>query len=169
MVFSPRRLPRAAFFLWLAIKEKLGTQDRLYHPDPSILCLLCGACLETHNHLFFECPATKQIWARVLHKGNISAPDTSWKERVRWMTLKWKGNMLSDNTNKLCLSISVYQIWKERNLRFHTNSMRTTEEIYCSILEQVRLKLSTFRCLEENQINRAIQTIWNLPDGIFDR
>ena len=168
LVWFLERHPRAAFILWLAVQEKLGTQDRLYNPAPGILCLLCGACLETHNHLFFECLATKQIWERVLIKADISVPDSPWKERVGWMSLKWKGKTLSHNISKLCLSISVYQIWKERNLRFHTNSMRSTDDIYCCILEQVRLKLSTFRCMEDNLTNRATQSIWNLPDSIFE-
>ena len=86
LVWFHGRLPRAAFFLWLPVKGKLGTQDRLFQPVPGILCLFCGACLETHDHLFFACPATKQIWARILHKGNFSTPDLPWKELVCWMT-----------------------------------------------------------------------------------
>ena len=167
LVWFPGRFPRAAFFLWLAVKEKLGTQDRLYLPAPGVLCLLCGTCLETHDHLFFECPATKQIWTRVLHKGNVMAPSLPWKEMVSWMTKWWNGNTFSTITKKLCIAITVYQIWKERNTRFHSNSICTTEAVYCAILEQVRVKLATFRRVEDNQRNRSLQTIWNLPDCIF--
>ena len=166
LVWFKGRLPRAAFFLWLVVKEKLGTQDRLFHPVPGILCLFCGACLETHEHLFFECTVIKQIWTRILHKGNFSTPDLPWKERVSWMATHWHGDFCSV-IKKLCLAISVYYIWKERNTRFHTNSTSSIEEVFCSIVEQVRMKLSTLRKVEDNPTNHYYQFLWNLPDGIF--
>ena len=37
------RIPKATFFLWLAVKKKLWTLERLFNPQPGILCLLCSA------------------------------------------------------------------------------------------------------------------------------
>ena len=158
--------PEQLFFLWLAVKEKLGTHDRLFHPAPGVLCLFCGVCLETHAHLFFECPVTKQIWIRILHKGNFSTPDLPWQELVSWMAVHWHGSFGSV-IKKLCLAISVYHLWKERNARFHTNSTTSIEEVFCSIAEQVRMKLLTLRRVEDNPTNRRYQVIWNLSNKIF--
>ena len=94
-------------------------------------------------------------------------PSLPWKELVSWMTLQWNSNTFSTITKKLSIAIIVYQIWKERNSRFHTNSLRTTEEVYYAISEQVRLKLTTFRRVQDSQTNRFLQTIWSLPDCIF--
>ena len=145
----------------------MGTQDCLFLPAPGVLCLFCGTCLETHEHLYFECATTKDIWTRILHKGNFYAPTVPWQEMVSWMVTHWQGNSLSTTIKKLCLAITVYQIWKERNSRFHTNSVTSTEEIYFSILEQVRLKLSTLTRVEDNQQNRTLQILWSLSDRIF--
>ena len=102
------RVPRTAFFLWLAVKERLGTQDSLFQPAISVLYLLCGACSETHDHLFFEFPTTKQIWARILHKGNFYTPNLPWKELVSCMATHWKGNSFSSITKKNCLARVLY-------------------------------------------------------------
>ena len=167
LIWFPGRVPSAAFFLWLAVKQRLGTQDRLFQPAPWVLYHLCGTCLETHDHLYFGCATTKQIWTRILHKGNFYTPNIPWKELVSWMATHWQGNSFSTTIKKLCLAITVYQIWKERNSRFHTNSVHTTEDLFCSISEQIRLKLSTFNHVEGNHQNRINQTLWSLSNRIF--
>ena len=53
LIWFSGHLPKAAFFLWLAVKKKLGTQDRIHNQVPGILYLLYGSQLETHDHLFF--------------------------------------------------------------------------------------------------------------------
>ena len=83
------------------------------------------------------------------------------------MYLQWGTNTFATVSKKLSIAITVYQIWKERNTRFHTDSQRTTEETFYAISEQIRLKLATLRRVEDNHRNRGIQHSWNLPDCIF--
>ena len=68
----PHCIPRHAIHLWLVIKEKLKTQDRLRLTDvgPNVdLNLLryplCDAVPDSHPHLFFECPFSLQVWLKV--------------------------------------------------------------------------------------------------------
>ncbi|KAJ6331428.1 hypothetical protein OIU76_009914 [Salix suchowensis] len=46
------RIPRHAFILWLAIKGRLRTMDRLYDHEGPRICKLCSLEDETHEHLF---------------------------------------------------------------------------------------------------------------------
>ncbi|GJV38923.1 sodium/hydrogen exchanger 6 [Tanacetum coccineum] len=65
-------IPRHAIHMWLVIKEKLKTQDRLRQWDvgPSIdlnllKCPLCDMVPDSHSHLFFECLFASQVWFQV--------------------------------------------------------------------------------------------------------
>ena len=61
LIWFPKAIPKCGSILWLAIRGRLGMQDRL-HIDPSNLtCLLCNRQLETHDHLFFNCSYAWQI------------------------------------------------------------------------------------------------------------
>ena len=140
----------------------------MYNLAPGILCLLCGVCLETHTHLFYDCPATRFVWTSILQKGGFHIPSLPWQELISWMSSNWRGNSFVNITKKMCLAISVYYIWKERNTRFHTNSTSTYDEILSTIVEHIRLKLSTFKNVKDNISNRQCQSCWNLSDKIFD-
>ena len=61
LIWFPGRIPKSAFFLWLAVKRKLGTQDRIHNIQSDAKCLLCGLEQETHNHLFFQCPQVNKF------------------------------------------------------------------------------------------------------------
>ena len=149
------------------MKKKLGTQDRIHNPIPGILCLLCGSQLETHEHLFFQCTASKQVWNLVQTKADIQVPVLPWDQLIVWLATNWKGNMLSMQIRKLCLSSMIYLLWRDRNQRFHTNSVSRLDEIALSIIEQVRLKLSTYRRVEASDLNKSHQGRLRLPDSIF--
>ena len=41
-VWFPKAIPKVAFILWLAIKNRLGTQDRLHIASSHPKCLLCN-------------------------------------------------------------------------------------------------------------------------------
>ena len=65
LIWFPGRIPKAAFCLWLAVKGRPQTQDRLYICDPSMKCLLCNSCMEDHEHLFFKCRVSSIVWRMV--------------------------------------------------------------------------------------------------------
>ncbi|KAL0378648.1 UNVERIFIED_CONTAM: hypothetical protein Sradi_3170300 [Sesamum radiatum] len=51
------KIPRHDFILWLALLERLTTMDRIWLGVHDPGCVLCGgATMETHEHLFFQCP-----------------------------------------------------------------------------------------------------------------
>ena len=84
LVWFPGLIPKAAFILWLAIRQRLGTQDRLRTPIPTG-CLFCIVQVESHKHLFFECPASSHIWSMVLAKSAISHNFLPWPDYILWL------------------------------------------------------------------------------------
>ena len=167
IVWFSGHYPKASFILWLAVKKKLGTQDRLYNLALDARCLLCNSQPETHDHLFFDCPFSSHVWSLVCQKGGFTSPRAPWEAFISWVSSNWKGNSLSHKIKKLCLAISIYMLWRERNNRFHTQRSKDIQEIALSIVVEVRLKLSTFINMTNTSGNRRLQESWDLPLSIF--
>nr|GEU74329.1 hypothetical protein [Tanacetum cinerariifolium] len=62
-------IPRHAFNMWLIFKQRLRTQDCLrsweVDTDLAVVCPLCETQPDSHEHLFFDCPFSQQVWSRV--------------------------------------------------------------------------------------------------------
>ena len=145
MVWNPGKIFKAYFYLWLAMRKKLGTHDRLFNIDPSIKCLFCSSQPEDHNHLFFNFVVSPQIWTRVQNNCGIQVPSLPWDILINWFANNWKDSSFSTKIRKLCLAATVYNIWFERNCRYYTNSCSCVAHIYATINELDRIKLSTMR------------------------
>ena len=79
LVWFPSTIPKATFILWLAIRKRLGTQDRLFLPSSNPSCLFCSTHIELHEHLFFECLVTSSIWEGVLLKCHSTYTSMPWE------------------------------------------------------------------------------------------
>ena len=70
--------------MWLVLEQRIVTWENLvkivFHV-PSI-CILCGICEETVNHLFADCNFTKEILSSVLKDLNCDGV--------------WEGGQVSD-------------------------------------------------------------------------
>ena len=126
LVWFPGRIPKAAFILWLAVRGRLGTLDRIHWSTYSPICFLCGSEQEIHEHLFFTYQASRHIWETVQEKGNFLVPSQQWESLTQWLAYNWRGNSFETRIRKLCIASTVYQIWKERNARLHINSHQGT-------------------------------------------
>ena len=56
-VWHPLAIPKCSFTLWLALKERLLTKDRMlrFHMHTDLECVLCNNAIESHHHLFGSC------------------------------------------------------------------------------------------------------------------
>lgn len=69
--------PRFSVTLWFALHGRLKTVDRLKFVDLPQTCLLCSDGEETHEHLFFACRKTKEVWQLVKNWLRISGSITT--------------------------------------------------------------------------------------------
>ncbi|KAK3189384.1 hypothetical protein Dsin_028945 [Dipteronia sinensis] len=55
LVWFPQNIPRMSFILWVAIRGRLPTRNRIHKYDPMAVttCVLCNTYPESHAHLFF--------------------------------------------------------------------------------------------------------------------
>ncbi|GJU44801.1 RNA-directed DNA polymerase, eukaryota, reverse transcriptase zinc-binding domain protein [Tanacetum coccineum] len=72
IVWFSHCIPRHAFHLWLAMRNSLKTQDKLWQWDVGVgtdlnllQCAFYSSQLDSHAHLFFECPYSSKVWKLV--------------------------------------------------------------------------------------------------------
>lgn len=67
MLWFRGNIPRHAVILWMAVKQRLYTQDRMLNFGiiNRISCVFCRLNIECHDHLFFECSLSQRIWLYV--------------------------------------------------------------------------------------------------------
>nr|GEW00269.1 reverse transcriptase domain-containing protein [Tanacetum cinerariifolium] len=74
-------ISRHAFNMWLIIKQRLRTQDCLrsweVNYDLGVVCPLCETQPDSHEHLFFVCPFSQQIWSRVQQNTGLTGAGPS--------------------------------------------------------------------------------------------
>lgn len=105
-VWFPAHIPKCSVVTWLAIQHRLSTEDRLvlFGIKSSSCCSLCGGS-ESHDHLFFNCPFSSQIWDSISTKLNVSWAPQSW---ANWVVLlsSFKGISLRVITIKLAFTVT---------------------------------------------------------------
>ncbi|GJR27469.1 reverse transcriptase domain, reverse transcriptase zinc-binding domain protein [Tanacetum coccineum] len=116
VVWFPECIPRHAFHLWLVIKRRLKTHDRLRawdHVDNSLMiCPLCDLQPDSHKHLFFNYVFSKQVWYEM--KGFAGLPNSSSSidaildDIYPFAMKKTSRSVIA----KLVLAASTYIIWQ---------------------------------------------------------
>ncbi|GAA0165089.1 hypothetical protein LIER_44151 [Lithospermum erythrorhizon] len=103
---------------------KLDTKDRIskWNADCDLKCMFCNAN-ETQNHLFFECEFSGKIWRRLLCMLNMYRQHKPWDWQKNWL-LEVRTCCRVQKLLKLRGCVVVYWIWRERNERHTTHSMK---------------------------------------------
>jgi hypothetical protein len=62
-VWFPLSISKQAFVLWLAMRDRLTTGERLlkWGYQDNVQCRFCHHQLETRDHLFFDCSFSSRI------------------------------------------------------------------------------------------------------------
>lgn len=112
--------PKCKFFLWLAIRNKCWTTDRLEkrgmpHPD---VCPMCDQAQETIQHLLSACILARRFWHKILSAlglGHLTptADEESFAEWWRRMSLRVSKNR-KKGLNSLII-LGAWCLWIQRN------------------------------------------------------
>jgi len=111
---------RCKFFLWLAIKQRIWTADRLAKRGlpHHAACPLCDQEQETAQHLLLTCVFTRQCWSLIFQHLNlaIAGPTTSTTSFSAWWstTIKHVPKDHRKGLNSLIILVT-WEIWKHRN------------------------------------------------------
>ncbi|WMV37355.1 hypothetical protein MTR67_030740 [Solanum verrucosum] len=119
--------PKWIFILYLALHSRLLTRDRLatWGCVEDIQCVLCRNEDENHNHLFFRCLFSSQVWQKIPRWQNINRKAKGWEEETSWANTYCKGKQAKAEVYRITLAASVYLIWQERNQRIFQKTAKT--------------------------------------------
>lgn len=155
MIWFPSHIPKCSIITWLAVLNRMYTEDRLvlFGTKATSLCSLCPGS-ESHDHLFFNCPYTAQVWGSVLVKLNIHWAARTWVEWIELLSTI-KGRSLRSIMIRLAFTTSVYHIWIERNCRKFQNIACSETIVIHKICSMMR-----FRLLSIGNLPQGLQSNW---------
>jgi hypothetical protein len=160
IIWFPAHIPRCSLISWLALQNRLATGDRLvtFGILHASVCSFCSDA-ETHDHLFFNCPFTKQVWDTVSLKSQLSWQPQPLASLVSLISI-YKGKGLNSTLVKLSFTVTLYHIWIERNLRKFQNLQHPIPTVVEKICRDVRYKLMSLSTLPSGP--QTLRDSWNL-------
>ncbi|GJZ59819.1 RNA-directed DNA polymerase, eukaryota, reverse transcriptase zinc-binding domain protein [Tanacetum coccineum] len=137
VVWFPQNIPRHAFVLWLAVKGKLVTQDKLslWHPDKDWKCPLCMKIEDSHRHLFFECDFSKEVWSKIHILAKV-----------------FNVNNLEDCVERLSILPCKNNIW---------SIGRNSDTLYQNITDSIKGRLMTLKVKNSNVV-KEVEALWSI-------
>nr|GEW98674.1 retrovirus-related Pol polyprotein from transposon TNT 1-94 [Tanacetum cinerariifolium] len=162
LIWFAQCIPRHSFVLWMAIQNRLMTQDRVavWKPNEPMKCVLCDQFPDSHDHLFFACSYSSLVWnemLKTLSKRIIS----DWNNTVEGISKMKANNSIDSIVSRLVFGVVVYFIWQERNTRMYKQIKRNEESLVQTIKETVRLRMMSF-IVKESKAVRRMEEIWNV-------
>ncbi|XP_022003172.1 uncharacterized protein LOC110900596 [Helianthus annuus] len=175
MVWFSQCIPRHAFHMWLAFRNKLKTQDRMAVWEAGsqtnlnlMCCPLCNYDRDSRDHLFFQCNFSAQVWNKVKAMVNLTNVDTTWSSILNWVEQHSRSKSVDHIVSKLVIAAASYYIWQERNNRLSTNSKRTVDQVAEMVKGSVRLRLMSFRFRASSAKERIFKAWQICNDDVVD-
>ncbi|GKA81178.1 RNA-directed DNA polymerase, eukaryota, reverse transcriptase zinc-binding domain protein [Tanacetum coccineum] len=112
VVWYSQLIPKHAFILWLAIQDKLLTQDRMekWQDISDMKCSLCKKCADSHEYLFFKCDFALQVWKEVMMKFTKLGGRVVLKDIVEVISDERSKNNIGVVVNKLIVAATIYTV-----------------------------------------------------------
>ncbi|GFY83122.1 hypothetical protein Acr_02g0013620 [Actinidia rufa] len=133
--------------------------------DPS--WVLCLPDAESHEHLFFRCSFSGQIWSRVLSRFQVIWSPNGWSEELEWATGNWINPGFGADLYKLVLADSFYHIWWERDARIFRNKTRNVDAVFKTMEREVRDRCCSWDMVENTLSNWLLCLSWSIPTRIL--
>jgi hypothetical protein len=169
LVWFAYAIPKQAFVLWLTMRDSLTTGARLasWGFKGDVLCLFCRHCLESRDHLFFECGFSSRIWKACLVRCLVDNPPFIWSDVVSVGCSHWKKKVLHDTLCRLVLSSTIYNIWRARNEIKHQGHPKTEDQIMKQVIWEVRTRIVGKGKFQKTRENLLLCQAWNLPNDLL--
>ncbi|XP_021975015.1 uncharacterized protein LOC110870121 [Helianthus annuus] len=157
--------------LWLVIKNKLKTQDRLAVWEVGsatnlnlMCCPLCRRNRDSRDHLFFQCSFSSKVWNDIKVMASLDQIDDSWQSIMDWMLVHASSKKVDHIVCKLVIAATTYFIWLERNNCLFSNNLAKVESVVERIKNIVRLRLMGFEFKGDSKVDRLLKN-WEIVAG----
>lgn len=158
-VWFPQATPKYSFMLWIAMRNRMQTGDKMQAWNTSINteCVLCHEVQETGQHLFFSCPYSFIVWESLV-KGLLRERFTAvWNDIVA---------LISDSSYpptemfliRYSLQVAVHGIWRERNARRHGEKPKDARVLSRLMDKTIRLHLLAVKAQNQAYLEKGLRT-----------
>lgn len=106
-------------------------------------CPLCDQEMEDHQHLFFACKYSIDIWRKLLACQGITRQVYGWREEVDWAIKHVNGKGSKEEVYRLSMVGAIYHLWIERKQEKRSCediTRQIIQEIYCRGNMRIRLR-----------------------------
>ncbi|KAL9683684.1 hypothetical protein QQ045_015512 [Rhodiola kirilowii] len=154
MVWNDFNVPRCSLNAWLIAKDKLLTRDKLRHMGLEVdaICPLCGAELETKDHLFFGCNFSRSILNKTMNFLGVENCPKEWELIIVWFKRK-NPNRYKTKVIAACVTLCMFEVWKCRNYKIFRHEYIQDTTASNTIIWNIKIKLSailTKPCVNED-------------------
>ncbi|GJR12441.1 hypothetical protein Tco_0795093 [Tanacetum coccineum] len=161
--------PFSVYHVWNSIRPR-DNEDMLSHWDVAdglpLVCPLCEAQPDSHDHLFFECSFSSQIWMHMKRFAGLLNSGSSLVSIMSHLLPIAKQKSSKSTIGKLVVAAVAYFIWQERNRILFKKSKRSAKEVIGCIMAFVRLKLLSCH-FKKSRDGVMFAHIWELPSTCF--
>ncbi|XP_071719190.1 uncharacterized protein [Rutidosis leptorrhynchoides] len=166
VIWFTHNIPKHALVMWLLMGEKLKTRDKLKRWEVAnnqpLLCALCDQVPDSHDHLFFVCPYSLQVWNRM--QGHMEFPIfiDSWKDFTLLVIQeeeKIGGSSLQSNVRYGSIETNVNQL--EEESPDASAKVRLEDFLISSLFSDL---LESLRGLNDRSLFDTIVCLWRKED-----
>lgn len=138
-VWDPIITPKHSFILWLGLRGRLSTKDRLHYLGIDQTCGLCSCFVESKHHLFFNCSFSARIWSSIRAWIGLRRAMSTLESGVKWLKKECKGSSWLQKSKRVAFASSVYHIWRARNKLIFEHVIPSEQ----GIIHQIKLHVFT--------------------------
>jgi len=143
-VWFTQGVPRFSFIVWLAVRNRLSTGDRMRAWGILHGCPLCGERDETRDHVFFACPYSFTVWDKLANRLSGNRTDPDWMTSLQFLSAN-NLQIMDKILLKMVFQATIYHLWQERNRRRHQTGHRTVDQTVRVIDKAMRNRISSLR------------------------
>ncbi|XP_074314400.1 uncharacterized protein LOC141649615 [Silene latifolia] len=114
-----RIVPSHKFICSLAARQQLTIVDNLQKRGFWFInrCALCEGALETHIHIFFQCPFSYEVWTKIQQWMGIYCIGGSLQQILEIVVTGRQHRQWEQVWFQTSLAATVHQLWAERNVK----------------------------------------------------
>ncbi|PWA37471.1 reverse transcriptase zinc-binding domain-containing protein [Artemisia annua] len=124
------------------------------------LCYLCLNDTEDSQHLFFNCPFSKEVWDRVKEIAEIDCDEWIWTELLNELSNSCVLRNFGWIIKRLALAACVYTLWQERNGRIFRDMHKNSNEVFNNIVDAIKTKILGITVKDSVNVRR-VEARWN--------
>ncbi|CAA0406188.1 unnamed protein product [Arabidopsis thaliana] len=128
--------PKIKTFLWKVLKGAVAVEDRLRTRGIRIYdgCLMCKEENETINHILFQCPLARQVWALSLLQSPVNGYGSSIFANMDHV-LHYCQSLSLNNNVRFGSPWIIWVLWKHRNKLLFEGVASLTQSIVAKAYE----------------------------------